>query len=202
MKRVSVVFLILLVMPVPMSSIRYEPVSYSDDGVRVFVTVEANTPWTAPFNEKVNVTISVEPLIDQMTQVNITRIDVILNKVEADQSDYILMAADEVSGTPITTGVTFANFTSEFNFASTDSGTECYFAVMVSGAYRNATHIAFFQALSPENLVGPFVVTPSIESPIVWVGLIVMAIAGVIFAAGIYGVKKSRKRSTRKRLSD
>lgn len=202
MKRLVIVPLIILLLPMPILATTYEPTTYTNDGIAVTVSLQADTPWSAPFNEVVNVTIGVAPLAESVQEVNITSISVIVNSKEADGSDYLIIAAEENTGTPLATGTSYANYSIEMTLAGVSHGLECYFALMVTGNYKNATYQEFFQSLSPDALIGPFVVSASIQSPIVWVGLIVLAVAGLVFVAGIYGVKKSRKRSRRRRLED
>ncbi len=202
MKKLVVLLLTLLLLPTPVMGVSYSPVSFTSDGVEVIVSIQADTPWSAPFSESVNLSIGVTPLIDNTLGVNITSISLIVNSEEADGTGYTVIDADDESGTPLTMGVSYANYSTQLGLSGTGHGLVCYFAVVVTGSYRNGTHQEFFQALSPDNLVGPFVISASLESPIVWVGLIVLAIFGVIFIAGMYGVKKSRKRSSRRRLED
>ncbi len=202
MKRPIVALVLMLLLPSPVLAVAYEPATFSDDGVVVTVNIEAGTPWSAPFTESVNISIGVAPTIAGLQQVNITSLYLIVNLEDADGSDYRIIAAEQVTNSPLATGTSFANYSAELLLSGTTNGLNCYFAIEVSGNYRNATFEDFYQALSPENFVGPFVISASIESPIVWVGLIVLGISTVVCIGGVFGVKKSRKRSRRRSLSD
>ena len=202
MKRIMGILVLLLFLPIPTSAVIYETASYENDGVMVYVDVQANTPWTSPFVEKANLTISVVPQIDNSAQINITSVSLIVNRMEVDESGYSLVSAEVITDSPLATGVDHANYTHEFTMSGTSGGLDCYFAILVTGVYSNITDQHFFQALSPENLVGPFIIYVGIASPIAYVGLIVIGLAGIIFIAGVYGVKKSRKRTRRKSLLD
>lgn len=202
MKRALAVLIMLLVMPAPSAAYQYEPVSYEDGGVSVTVSIQATTSWIAPFTETVNVSVLAVPLAEGVVGVNITALSLIVNSEQADQSGFILIAAAEKTGSPLATGETAANYSTSMSVNSDKNGQTCFFAVLVAGAYSNVTTQEYFQAASPDNLVGPFTISASVASPIVWVGLIVVSIFMVVFVAGMYGVKKSRKRSRRHRLEE
>ncbi|MDF1541293.1 MAG: hypothetical protein P1Q69_20515 [Candidatus Thorarchaeota archaeon] len=202
MKRVMGILVLLLLLPIPASAVVYETVSFETDGVIVFVDVEANTPWASPFTENVNLSISVVPQIENSVQINITSVSLILYSMDADQTGYNLIAAEVKSGAPLASGVDQANYTHEFAMTGTSGGLDCFFAILVNGAYSNVTARHVFQALSAENLVGPFAIATGIASPQAWVGLIVIGISTIVMIAGVYGVKMSRTRSRRKTLLD
>ncbi|MFW9920694.1 MAG: hypothetical protein ACFFED_13905 [Candidatus Thorarchaeota archaeon] len=202
MKRSFVALLLVLLLPTPVLGVTFDPTTYVDDGVAVTVYIQANTPWSAPFNEIVNVSVGVAPLAAAILEVNITSIELIVASEEADGSDFLIIDSADRSGTPLATGTSYANYSTSLQLSGTSHGLDCYFAIMVSGNYGNGTYQDFFQALSPDTLAGPFIISASIQSPIVWVGLIILGVSGVIFVAGIYGVKKSRKRSRRRHLED
>lgn len=202
MKRIICLLCLLLLLPIPSNAVVFENASFVSAGVEVFVDIEASTPWSAPFSQHVNLTLSVVPQMQSVSEVNITSISLIVNREEADGSGYSLIAADTDSGTPLATGNEYANYSKQLTLSSSTGGLNCYFAILVSGIYSNVTNQEYFQALSPENLVGPFAISISIISPQSWVGLIVIAISTVVFAAGIYGVKKSRTRAKRHSLLD
>ncbi len=201
MRTLLLIILLFTPMMVPFETAA-PVVVYTSDNVEVSVDLIAAIPWTAPFEEEVNLTIGVFPLVNNVIHVNITSVNIIVYREEADQSGYRLITAKDHQGTPLAEGTTFANYTDTFLLSGTDYGTDCYFALLVEGYYYNATHLEFYQALSDENLIGPFVIGSSIHTPVAYVGLIVLAIAGVVFIAGVYGIKKSRSRSTRKSLMD
>jgi hypothetical protein len=202
MNRALAVLIMLLVMPAPSAAYQYEPVSYVNSGVSITVSIRAKTSWTAPFAEAVNVSVIATPLVDGVVGVNITSVSIIVNSEQADQSSFILIAAAEETGSPLATGDTSANYSTSMQIVGDKNGQTCFFAVLVAGAYSNVTVQEYFQSASPDNLVGPFTILASVASPIVWVGLIVVSIFMVVFVAGMYGVKKSRKRTRRHHLEE
>ena len=152
MKQIIPLILLVLLLPVPTAAFAYNPVSYSSEGVTVTVNLNANEAWSAPFTETVNVSIGVTPEASSVLSVNITSVSVIINRKEADQTGYLLMDLDDKTGSPLASGVSFANYSNQFTLRGTESGTECYFAIMVSGSYSNGTHSEYFQALSPDKV--------------------------------------------------
>ncbi len=202
MKRVICLLTILLLIPTPISAVVFETASYIDSGVQVDVSIEASTPWSAPFTEDVNVTIGVTPMSEGVTQTNITSVSLVLYRVEADASGFFLIAADEATSSPLVQGGSTANYTHKFTLSGTAGGLECYFSLLVRGSFGNASTREIYQALSPEDFVGPFVVSTGISSPVALVGLLVIGLSTVVFIAGIYGVKRSRTRRRRKSLME
>ncbi|MHA1909157.1 MAG: hypothetical protein ACW98Y_17815, partial [Candidatus Thorarchaeota archaeon] len=202
MRRIICLLAILLLIPTPTSAVAFDSVSYVSSDVRVDVQMEANTPWSSPFTESVNVTIGVTPLLSGITQTNITSVSLVLHRVEVDDTGYFLISLEEDTGTPLVEGESYANYTNEFSLTGAAGGLECYFSLLVRGVFSNATFQKNFQALGEENLVGPFVISTGISSPVAWVGLIVIAVSSVVFVAGVYGVKASRTRKRRRTLMD
>ena len=189
-------------MPAPTSAVVFDSVSFVSSGVQVDVQIEANTPWRSPFTESVNVSIGVTPQISGVVQTNITGVSIILHRLEVDETGYLLITAEEEMDSPLVEGGTSANYTNEFILSGASGGLECYFSILIRGVYSNVTTRQSFQALSQENLIGPFAIATDISSPVAWVGLIVIAVSSIIFAAGVYGVKKSRTHRRRRSLMD
>jgi hypothetical protein len=201
-KRACVLLCLVLLFPVPVQAVVYEPASYLNDGVVVNVSLQAATPWTAPFVEAVEMNVSVVPAAMNLIHVNITRVSIIVNRADPDELEYSLIAAEEKSGSPLSSGVAYANYTGSFEINGQLNGLECYFAIIVSGSYFNTTGAYYFQAMSPENLVGPFTIGSSLATPTNLVGLAVIGISSLICVAGVFGVKRSRTRVRRKSLLD
>ncbi len=202
MKRVICLLAILLLVPIPTSAVVFDSVSYVSSEVQVDVEIQATTPWSSPFTESVNVSIGVVPQINGVTQTNITSVSIILYRVEVDDTGYILITAEEEMGTPLVEGESYANYTNEFILSGASGGLNCFFSILVRGTYSNVTTRQTFQALSQEDLVGPFAIATGISSPVFYVGLIVIAVSTIVIAAGVYGVKKSRTRIKRRSLMD
>ncbi|MHA2424233.1 MAG: hypothetical protein ACXAEF_05565 [Candidatus Thorarchaeota archaeon] len=203
MKRNIICLLtILLLIPTPTSALVYDSVSYTSSDVQVDVVIEAGTQWSSPFTENVNVTIGVVPMFTGITETNITSVTLVLYRVEVDASGYFLIAAEEETGTPLVEGGAYANYSNEFSLTGNAGGLQCYFSLLVRGTFGNATSLQSYQALSQEDLVGPFAITTGIGSPVAWVGLIVIGVSSLVFIAGVYGVKRSRTRRRRKSLMD
>lgn len=196
------IFIIVLFVFTQVGAVSYERVSYVNDNVEVFVEITANTPWSSPYSETVNVSIDVVPNIENVLGVNITSMTLIVHRAEPDGSSYILINIEKDDSANIVSPNPYANYTNSFTVSERSTGTECYFKLVVEGRYGNGTHFFDFQSMSPDDLVGPFAISPSITTPTVWVGLLVLGVAGIIFIAGIKGIKKSRSRVRRKSLLD
>ena len=196
------IFLVILFIVTPVGAVSYEQVSFVDDNVEVFVKISADTPWSSPFSEIVNISIDVVPQDLNVLQVNISRVSLIVNRAEADQSGFVLITLEYETNVNIVSANEYANYTNTFTVSAASTGMDCYFTILVEGSYYNGTHQTFFQSLAPDDLVGPFLISSSIATPTVWVGLLVLAVAGFIFIGGIFGVKKSRSRVRRKSLMD
>ena len=194
--------LLLLVIATPVAGVSYDRVSFIDGDTEFFVGITANTPWRSPFSDTVNVSVDVVPNIDNVLSVNITRVTLIVHRAEADASGYVLIALEKDDSANIVSTNPYANYTNSFSVSSSATGMDCYFKLVVEGSYGNGTHLFNFQSESPDDLVGPFTISASIETPTVWVGLLVFGVSGLVFIAGMYGVKKSRSRVRRKSLLD
>ncbi len=189
--------LALLVFPVTLLAIVFDPSTFADDGVQVDVEIESPERWNAPFEEEVNVALGITPQVSVYVNISVTQVVVALQKREADGS-YTLLAADSYSPPSPITGIAHVNLTNDFVLSGSGNGLECYFSVTVVGYYYNETGITPFSASSPDDLIGPLTVIPGISSPQSWVGIIVITAFVVVFVLGAYGVKKSRSPSRRR----
>ena len=186
----------LLLMP----ATQFQPVTYSDEGVTVTVSIEADTPWVTPFNETVNLSIGVAPIQENITQVNITRVSLFVHTSEVDSTDLVLAAIRDYEASPITTGASSAEMTHAFRMKGSQSGKESYFSLAVQGAYRNETGAYSFHALSSETLVGPFEIARGIQSVQSIVGIAVAAASTILIAVAIVLFRRSQKPKRRKTL--
>ena len=201
-RGVFAIGLLLMVIATPVAGETYERVSYISGDNEIFVEITADTPWTSPFSETVNVSIDVVPTIENVIGVNLTRVTLIVHRAEADGSGYALISLEKDDPVNIVSNNPYANYTHIFSVSESSTGVDCYFALLVEGSYGNGTHHFNFQSSSPDNLVGPFEITASMSTPTVWVGLLAFGIASLVFMAGMYGIKKSKSRVRRKSLLD
>jgi FlaG/FlaF family flagellin (archaellin) len=196
---VSVALILVLLLP-SVSGVEYEAVEYIDGSMRVSVQISADTPWVAPFSESVSISVNVTPPGSAVQEVNVSRISLIVNRLEADQSGYVLVSAENVQGSPLATGLENTTYKTNLTLSGDKYGDNCYFALLVAGSYRNGTELHYFEAVSPDDLIGPFSISASIVTPQVWVGIVVLLGAFAFFACGAYGVKKSRSEKKRSKL--
>lgn len=191
-KRIALMAVVLLLLLPVSSGMDYEAVEYTDDSINVSVQASASTPWVAPFSEQVELTVNVTPLTSAVQEVNLSRISLIVNKLEADESGYVLVSAENIQDSPLATGVNHVTYQANLTVGGDKYGDNCYFALLIAGSYYNSTELHYFEAASPDNLIGPFSISASLVTPQVWVGIIVLAGAFAFFACGAYGVKTSR----------
>lgn len=186
----------LLLMP----ATQFDPVTYSDDGVSVTVSIEADTPWVTPFNETVNVSIGVTPLQENITEVNITRVALFVHTSEVDSTDLVLAAIRDYEASPIAAGSSSAEMSRIFRLTGSQSGKESYFSLAVHGAYRNESGVFSFHAFSSETLVGPFEIGRGIQSIQSIVGIAVAAASTILIAVAIVLFRRSQKPRRKKTL--
>ncbi len=196
---VAIALMLLLILP-SASGVEYETKEFIDDSIRVSVQLAADTPWVAPFSETVSIAVNVSPMSSALQQVNVSRISIVVNRLETDQSGYVLVSAENVQGSPLKTGIESASYQTNITMIGDKFGESCYFALLIAGSYLNGTALHYFEAASPEDLIGPFSISASIATPQVWVGIIVLAGAFAFFACAAYGVKKSRSQKKKTKL--
>ena len=196
---VSVALILVLLLPLA-SGVEYEAVEYTDGSMRVSLQISADTPWVAPFSESVSISVNVTPLASAVQEVNVSRISLIVNRLEADQSGYVLVSAENVQGSPLATGLENVSYQRNLTLSGAKYGDNCYFALLVAGSYQNGTELHYFEAASSDDLIGPFSISASIVTPQVWVGIIVLIGAFAFFACGAYGVKKARSEKKKPKL--
>lgn len=202
MTRVLAARILILFVVMPCSAAEYGPASFTCDGVNVIVAVTADTPWESPFTEEVGLTVGITPQLPGVTQVNVTEVSVSVNRYDSGSATFVLVAAkSRVFSSPVT-GSDHANFTTSLLLSGTISGAECYFALAVSGEYTNGTHVIQFLSTSSENLVGPFVISVSVGSPLFVIGLVMMGLFSAIVVLGVFGVKKSQGPAHRRHRLD
>lgn len=190
--------LVLLILPGTALAATYGPTSYTADGVQVFVQIEGPETWTSPFGEDVEVELGVTPFDSTYVNVSVTQVVIALQSRETGGS-YSLLAADTFLPSSPATGAIHVNLTREFFLSGSGNGLECYFSLTVVGYYHNGTGSTAFSASSPDNLVGPFIVLPSISSPQSLVGIVAIAAFVLVVVLGAYGVKRSRSTSGRRK---
>jgi hypothetical protein len=195
--------LVVLTLFTPVSAVSFERVSFAHDGVEVFVEISADVPWSSPFTaNKANLTLSVVPQTSNVSHINITEVSLIVNKYYSSDDTYQLISAESNFGSPLVTGTEYANYSTTFEITGNSAGAESYFALLVVGNFRNGSSVIYFQAVSQENLIGPFAILSSIQSPLVYVGIFLFGFFTLVIVAGLYGVKKSRSPVRRRRLLD
>ncbi|MHA1902347.1 MAG: hypothetical protein ACXADL_02860 [Candidatus Thorarchaeota archaeon] len=204
MKRKSLLaILVVFVLITPVSAVSFERTSFIHDGVEVFVEISADVPWSSPFTaNEANLTLSVVPQTSNVSHVNISEVSLIVNKYDSSDDTYQLISAESNFGSPLVTGNAFVNYSTTFEVTGNSAGAESYFALLVVGNYRNGSSVTYFQAVSQEGLIGPFAIRSSLQSPIVYVGILLFVFFTFVIIAGLYGVKKSRSPVRRRRLLD
>ncbi|MFO7835214.1 MAG: hypothetical protein R6V83_01045 [Candidatus Thorarchaeota archaeon] len=201
MRETAIVFcLILTGYLVILPATQFEPVTYSDDGVSVSVSIETETPWITPFDEFVNVSVQVVPGEENVSQTNITRVSLFVHTSEGDSGDLVLAATSNYEESPIASGESSADVNYTFRMKGSQSGSESYFSLSVQGSYRNESGIYPYHALSSETLIGPFRITRGIYSIQSLVGIAVAAVSTILIAIAIIAFRRSQKPKRRKTL--
>ncbi|MGV9170140.1 MAG: hypothetical protein ACOC38_09405 [Promethearchaeia archaeon] len=201
MRETAIVFcLILTGYLVILPATQFEPVTYSDDGVSVSVSIETETPWITPFDETVNVSVQVVPEEENVSQTNITRVSLFVHTSEGDSGDLVLAATSDHEDSPIVSGESSVDVNHTFRMKGSQSGSESYFSLSVQGSYRNESGIYPYHALSSETLVGPFRITRGIYSIQSLVGIAVAAVSTILIAIAIIAFRSSQKPKRKKTL--
>ncbi|NWF95797.1 MAG: hypothetical protein HXY34_06610 [Candidatus Thorarchaeota archaeon] len=195
---VSVIVLACLIICVPVRAIEFPVASYTDDWIVVDVHLSApdHVETSIPIN--VTVVIGLVPLSSGVTQINITEVAISIHRAE--KGGGFTLAGIGVDRTLETFNHDHANISRVIRMTATLSGMVCYFAVSVSGTYRNGTDSSLFSCSSNENLIGPFSVYQGLTSPQSLVGLAMTVVFIAAIVLGACGIRKSR-RGTRQRRS-
>ncbi len=192
MKKVWLSVILLMILMTPVRATSYAPVTFEGDGVRVIVILTANTPWSSPFSEHVSVNLTVEPLADGVIQTNISSVVIGVNHRTTPGSGFLLMAVDSKQLSPPVTGTTAATFSGTFTLSGNTAGDDCYFAISVAGVYVNGSGTYHYETTSNESLIGPFIVSATIGTPQVLVGLVFTLVFIAVIVLGAIGVRRSR----------
>ncbi|MCK4279125.1 MAG: hypothetical protein KAW94_00970 [Candidatus Thorarchaeota archaeon] len=200
MKRVLALCFMLVLLIIPVHAVDFTEASFTEDDVQVTIWITADTPWYSPFSEKVNISLQVAPLAENITTITITEIVVTVQRSDPDGLTYALVSAQSEEFSPAMSGTEYAEASASMILDGSLAGTDCYFAVVVEGTYSNSTVEVSFRVFSPENLIGPFVIAAGLASPQLIVGLAIMAAATLSIIAGLYAMKRSERGSSRKKL--
>ena len=202
MKRVLVFLVILSLVVTPVSAVDFPTSTTTEQGVRLYASVSADTPWQAPFIETVTLKLSIEPEDADTQNVTITNVLISLHAKNPTGSGFSLLDATSRIFTEPLIGNEYLNYTDEFTLDSALTGENCYFGVAVQGAYFNSTHQIQYFIASNESFIGPFLILASLATPIVYVGILFAGIFTLVLFVGIVIVKRSRSISKRRRLMD
>ncbi len=198
LKRLGIVVMMILLLVYPVAAAEYGPVSYESSGVRV--TVEMNGPdsWVSPYDETIHAEITVAPLQEDVTEINVTKITLMIYSLLG-EDNVELLAGDFVTFDPALTGTSSVNSSVDFHVTGSGTGASCYYAFSVVGTYSNSTDTISFNALSSSTFIGPFGILRSLTSPVSVVGVVVLVLSGICVAAGMYGVKKAKGPAPRRK---
>ncbi len=200
MRKLLPIFFVLLILVYPASAFDFEEMSFSDDGVTIYASGSADTPWEAPFTENATVFLSIWTNDDNATWIRITSVLVTVHAAELDGSGYSLITSDIYEFSTLPEGGDHVNTSLMVTLTGSSTGSQSYFAVSVSGNYGNATDSFSFIANSPEDLLGPFSISYSPMSPQFLFGLVVIILFTIVIILGMWGVQKSRSRPRREAL--
>ncbi len=185
-----IMVLLLSISAVPITALQYGPRELDHDPFHITVSITGPDAWLSPFDERVTVNVTVEAMEPSVTQVNITEITVSITRSTG--TDYAPIAADTVSPTIPASGATRISVVVHARLTGSISGPENYFAVSVHGRFANDTGTYSYTAISPDDFIGPFAITPGASATVTYVGIAVIAIFSLVVVLGAYGVKKSR----------
>jgi hypothetical protein len=183
----------------PVSAVTFDAASYTQDAVHVSAVVQAQVPWESPFTRTINLSIAVAPQLENITSVSITEVLVSIH-AEEPGGDYLLLTSrNYVLPEPVTDE---ANATTSLTveLSGTGTGDVCYFGISVEGSYSNSTGTFAYSTISPEDLVGPFVISLSVASPQFLVGLGFIIFFLVITGLGVTAVRRIRSSPKRRPL--
>jgi hypothetical protein len=200
MKRLLVCLIMASLLMMPVSAYDFPTSQINANGISLYASVSADTPWQSPFSKNVTLTFSIEPDDPDTTLVNISSVLFSLSAKNPTGSGFSLVDAHLRSFEPPITGTSYANYTGDFTFSSSMTGEQCYFALTVEGIYSNSTDYIHFQIVSNESFIGPFLILASLATPQVFVGLVIGVAASVVIIAGLIAVKRNRSTSKRRRL--
>ncbi|MHA1772483.1 MAG: hypothetical protein ACTSYL_12710 [Candidatus Thorarchaeota archaeon] len=196
--KVLLVILLLSVFISPVSAVTYPPATFTESDTSVTLRLSTADLIASPFDIDVHANITVEPVREDIAQINVTSITLMITKDNGD-NNFGLLAADTVTFSHGQVGTKSVNITTDFALSGTGTGTRCFFALSVDGVFTNSTGNYTFRAVSSEDLVGPFNIAPGLSSPITQVGIVVIVISVICIAAGSYGVKKAKAPVPKKR---
>lgn len=199
MRQVPVFITLALLLLHPTTAYTFEPVSYTQNGFQIIASVEAEVPWQSPFNQEINISVTVVPQVKNVTEVALTSLLVTVHATEADRG-YLLITSKEYSPPVPAIGVENVSILTTLSIAGSGIGEVCYFGISVEGAFTNSTGTYGFSTISPENLVGPFAILMSIGSPQFLVGLAFIILFLVVTAAGVSAARRTRARPKRRPL--
>lgn len=201
MKRFSVIAVVLLMfMALHVPATDYEIASFTEDGVHVDVQITADTPWFSPIIGTVDLNLGVVPLAENVIAVNVTQVIVTVHRKDTSGVGYSLVGAESVEISPAAHGTAHANISETLFISVSQSGAECYFAVSLTGLYSNGTHVSMFSIISPEDIVGPFIISDGLFSPKVIVGIAISVVSVIVIVAGVRLARKNQGQRKRKRL--
>ena len=199
MKRLLPLLIALLLVAHPVSAVTFGSASYTQDDVRVSAVVQADFPWESPFTQTINLSLAVELQLENITGVSITEVLVSIHAQEPSGNYLLLSSKNHVFLEPVTDEIN-ATTNLSLELSGTGTGDVCYFGISVEGSYSNSTGTYAYSTLSPENLVGPFVITLSIASPQFLVGLGFIIFFLVITGVGVTAVRRMRTSPGRRPL--
>ncbi len=201
MRRFIPVIILLLISAQPVAGITFESASYIQNDVRVTAVVQADVPWASPFRENVNLTVTVTPQYESIINVTISVISITLH-IEEPGEGYLLAASKTHSYVDPILGVTNATSSLTLEISGSGTGEGCFFGISVEGSFTNSTGTFSYSTESPENLVGPFVISLSVLSPQFLVGLGFIIFFIVITAIGVKVARRIRTTPERRSLLD
>ncbi len=192
-------FMLVMVMVVPVRALSFEPATFYDQGIEVTAEVSASVPWTSPFSEDVELTLTVRPNRSDVVQVNITEVTLSVNRRVDNTTSFMLVVASTHGLSEPVTGTSQAQYSSSFHLSGTTAAPMCYFGVSVCGTYSNGTHVFEYEVFSNQSLVGPFEISASLATPQVLVGLGISLAFIVVLVVGLLSLKRSRAGPKRRR---
>ncbi|MHA2118703.1 MAG: hypothetical protein ACW98J_07275 [Candidatus Thorarchaeota archaeon] len=200
MRKAMAMLLVALFLASLVVAVDFEERLFSDDGVVVYASASADTPWESPFTKDVSVSVSVWPSIENISWTSIASILVTVHSVGGDGSGFSLIASDDYDFTTYPEGGSHVNASATFTLTGGGVGSQFYFAVSVIGQYGNATDTFSYEAHSPEDLLGPFSISYSPATPQFLIGVAMIIVFTLVIVLGMRVFSQSRKKPTREAL--
>ncbi|NHJ14291.1 MAG: hypothetical protein EAX95_11480 [Candidatus Thorarchaeota archaeon] len=199
MRRLLIILVLSLLFVQPTSAYAFNPASYTQNGLQIVASVEAALHWESPFNEEINISVTVISQLENITETTLSDVLVTVHSTNTGEG-YLLLASKTYSLPSPVVGSENVSTLATLSISGSGTGDVCYFGISVEGTFTNATGTYGFSTISPENLIGPFGISLSITSPQFLVGLGFIIFFLVVTAVGVTAARRTRIKPRRRPL--